>query len=246
MSNLTLAQTAAADNTYYAVYGASVEGRATRLETGHFLFVADGAPEGEGRLTVDANDPALHLAGLCALADAQRAADQEEARQAHPRHSAVQAVAERARASLGAASHSRIAKAVEIVLSGGVHLNDDGHTAVVESQSEPLKGYAVNGACPCPDMACAPMGLCKHRIAAHMLRRVLELTTPLKEEPADVPTYAPQEVAVVAQEALCLPEAPVSVNTFVEIKGHRVQVTLRGTNDQAVLARLEALLEKYA
>lgn len=233
---MTIAQT---PTRYYATLH-EIEGIATITPDG-VLFQANGATGPEGTISMDIHEPGLVLAGRCDLADAQREADRE----AHPWYRAVQTVAERAKMALGEASHSRIAKAVEIVLAGGVHLNDDGHSAVVASQSEPLKGYAVNGACPCPDFCKAPAQLCKHRIAAHMQRRALELAQPPSEAP-EPPAYTPQEVALVAQEALMLPEAPASVNTFIEVRGHRVQITLRDTDEARLLARLEAVLARYA
>lgn len=222
---------------YYATY-CDLEGIATITPDGVF-FQADGAAEGQGGIILPTDCPDLLLAGRCDLADAQREADMEQ----HPWYRAVQAVAERAKVALGEASHTRIAKAVEIVLSGGVWLNDD-HTAVVASQSEPLKGYSVNGACPCKDFERAPSHLCKHRLAAHMQRRALELAQPPSAEP-DVPTYTPQEVALVAQEACVLPEAPASVNCYIMVAGVRTQITLRDTDETRLLARLEAVLAKY-
>lgn len=224
---------------YYATLH-EIEGIATITPDG-VLFQADGATGPEGTISIDIHEPGLVLAGRCDLADAQREADLE----AHPWYRAVQAVAERAKMALGEPSHSRIEKAVQIVLAGGVHLNDDGHSAVVASQSEPRKGYAVNGACPCADFGKAPSHLCKHRLAAHMQRRAMELAQPPSDEPT-VPTYTPREVALVAQEALMLPEAPASVNTFIEVRGHRVQITLRDTDETRLLARLEAVLARYA
>lgn len=234
---MTIAQT---PTRYYATLH-EIEGIATITPDG-VLFQANGATGPEGTISIDIHEPGLVLAGRCDLADAQRDADLE----AHPWYRAVQAVADRAKVALGEASHGRIAKAVEIVLSGGVHLNDDGHSAVVASQSEPRKNYAVNGACPCPDFNNgAPTQLCKHRIAVYIQRRALELAQPPSEAP-EPPAYTPQEVALVAQEALMLPEAPASVNTFIEIMGHRVQITLRDTDETRLLARLEAVLARYA
>jgi hypothetical protein len=42
-----------------------------------------------------------------------------------------------------------------------------------------------------------------------------------------------------------LGEAPCSMNVHVEIAGRQVQVTLRGTDELEVLARLESLLQRY-
>jgi hypothetical protein len=42
-----------------------------------------------------------------------------------------------------------------------------------------------------------------------------------------------------------LGEAPVSMNVQVQMAGRSVQITLRGTRETEVLARMEALLAKY-
>lgn len=97
----------------------------------------------------------------------------------------LDAVADKARAVLPQ-SHSRIDKAVAIVLDGGVTLLE--HGAVVQSQSRPDAKYSVNGTCACPDAAIAPDGFCKHRISAGLLRRTQEAvarqTLPIEELPA--------------------------------------------------------------
>ena len=62
--------------------------------------------------------------------------------------STLHTVAGKARAVLPESLHGRIARAVEIVLAGGVTLQPDGH-AVVQSQSRPDAKYSVNGSCPC-------------------------------------------------------------------------------------------------
>ena len=41
-----------------------------------------------------------------------------------------------------------------------------------------------------------------------------------------------------------LPEAPASLNVKVLVQGHEVQVTLRGTDETALLGRLQALLTR--
>ena len=42
-----------------------------------------------------------------------------------------------------------------------------------------------------------------------------------------------------------LPEAPVSANTYIEIRGARVQVTIRGFLLGAVMSQIEELLSYY-
>ena len=54
-------------------------------------------------------------------------------------------------------------------------------------------------------------------------------------------TPAPEGVA----PASTLPEAPCSCNVYVTISGHKVQVTLRDTDEQRMLERLQTLLDRY-
>lgn len=151
-----------------------------------------------------------------------------------PWEHAVYAVADRARLALGEESHTRIDKAVQIVLSGGVTLHPDG-SAVVASQSRPLTGYSVNGSCACPDFEHAPSHLCKHRMACYIVRRAMEQAEPDGEKFGEnMPNVAP------------LPEAPASINVRLTIHGKDVQVTLRGHDEMAVLDRLEKILQRYA
>ncbi len=91
---------------------------------------------------------------------------------------AVHAVAQRAHEALPLAN-GRIDRAVEIILTGGVELFEDGH-AVVASQSRPHTQYAVNGICPCADAESAPHGgLCKHRLAVAILKRARQEMAPI-------------------------------------------------------------------
>lgn len=77
--------------------------------------------------------------------------------------------------------------------------------------------YAVNGHCPCPDAARAQDGYCKHRLAKAIYHR-----TPVP-----------------------LPEAPASVNVHLTVGGRQVQLTLRDTDEGRLLARLDAVLQRF-
>ena len=140
---------------------------------------------------------------------------------------AVAAVAEKAHAKLPACT-GRIDAAVKMVLAGDVELLADG-TARVASRSDARKSYSVNGVCTCVDYGRAPGNLCAHRLAYGIMRRASEL----------VP-------AQPAPPAVLLPEARVSVNVRISVHGHDAQVALRGETEDEVLARLEAVLTRYA
>jgi hypothetical protein len=121
--------------------------------------------------------------------------------------------------------NGRVESAAALVLAGDVALGPD-HTAVVGSASDPAKTYAVRpGHCDCQDFPRAFQGLCKHRLAAAMLRRVQELTP--TEEP--VPAAGPHG----------LPEAPVSITLKATLHGHEVLVTLRGVDFASVRGQVE-------
>jgi hypothetical protein len=133
------------------------------------------------------------------------------------------------------ALNGRVEKAVKLALAGDVELHDDG-TATVYSSSAPTRRYEIRqGTCTCRDYEQAPEHLCQHRLSAGLVRKVQEL---LPAEPAP-------EVLGAGTNNQPLYEAPCSVNCHVTISGRQVQVTLRGQDEQEVLARLEAVLQRY-
>ena len=87
---------------------------------------------------------------------------------------AVAAIADRAKATFPD-SHTRIDKAVSIVLAGDVTLFDDGTTRVGSQCNGTMQYRVVNGSCNCKDVPQAPQGWCKHRLGAAIARRVQEL-----------------------------------------------------------------------
>jgi hypothetical protein len=151
---------------------------------------------------------------------------------------AVAAIADKARAKLPECN-GRVDSAVKIVLAGDVALLPDG-TARVASQSNGTTEYhIVNGHCDCRDYEKAPHNLCKHRLSAAIARRAQELTrgaleaAPAASQPTPTPPPAP------------LPEAPASVNVHLELAGRQVQLTLRDTDEGRLLARLDAVLQRF-
>ena len=59
---------------------------------------------------------------------------------------------------------------------------------------------------------------------------------------ATLTTSQPQDSPEVVP---ALPEAPASVNVHVTLAGRQVQVTLRDTDEQRLLARLEQLSQRF-
>jgi hypothetical protein len=159
---------------------------------------------------------------------------------------AVTETATKAKAKLPECSR-RVDAAVKIVLAGDVTLLAD-DTARVASQSNGSMAYqVVNGHCNCQDFAHAPHNLCKHRLSAAIARRAQELVKQRLEQrngasepPAESPQEQPQHEAVPP-----LPEAPASANVYVVLAGRTGQVTLRDSDEQRLLARLEALLKRF-
>jgi hypothetical protein len=152
--------------------------------------------------------------------------------------------------------HGRIRRATALVLTGGVWLDEDGHTCQVRSSEADGPWYSANGACPCPDYPTAPEHLCTHRPArgiylrtGELLREGLPTPTDALDGPATVycaacaatfhaPHHGPHALAP-------LPEAPASVNYHVTLAGRQVLVTLRDTDKTRLLDRLTTRLARF-
>jgi hypothetical protein len=175
---------------------------------------------------------------------------------------AVAEIAEKAKQTLPDCI-GRVDSAVKIVLAGDVELMPDGTAKVASQSSGTTKYFIVNGECTCKDFPKAPSNWCKHRIAAGLAKRARTLTQvkldqlnsasngtppPATEQPESEPTTAPVEIPTQSEQAVTPvthSEAPASCNTYVTIAGRKVQVTLRDSDEQRLLTRLEALLERF-
>jgi hypothetical protein len=149
----------------------------------------------------------------------------------------VALVAAKAKAILPQATNGRVESAVKLVLLDEVQPQADG-TVLVGSTSDAAKVYRLSGqACECKDYTDgkAPESWCKHRIAAGIDKRVRELLPPAAESTPEVHPVSTSP----------LPEAPASVNVRLTIAGRDCQLTLRGVSEDEVLARLEAVLQRY-
>jgi hypothetical protein len=107
----------------------------------------------------------------------------------------------------------------------------------------------VNDECQCKDYPKAPSGWCKHRIAAGLAKRAYPLAK-AKLEATTVPQnghteHQPVSAHLPGEIVPALPEAPASANVHVTLAGRKVQVTLRDSDEQRLLARLEALLKRF-
>jgi hypothetical protein len=147
--------------------------------------------------------------------------------------------------------NGRVDKAVAIVLNGDVELLEGGKAKVASQSNGTTQYFVVNGTCECKDFPKAPSGWCKHRIAAGMQKRAQALVqrklngvTNGQAEPPSQPEPAHQPTAPAVPNAP-LPEAPASCNVYVTLAGRKVQVTLRDSDEQRMLARLDALLQRF-
>src|SRR6266849_2629721 len=158
---------------------------------------------------------------------------------------AVNTVAERAKATLPECN-GRVDKAVALVLNGDVDMLGDG-TARVASQSNGETVYhIVNGHCDCKDYPKAYEGWCKHRLAHAIAKRAYPLAKAklAAGNGQATPTSQPAPAQPPAPTAP-LPEAPASVNVHLELAGRQVQLTLRDSDESRLLARLDAVLQRF-
>lgn len=162
---------------------------------------------------------------------------------------AVAEIAARAHEKLPACN-GRIDKAVALVLAGDVELQADG-TARVASQANGSTQYVVcNGHCTCKDYPKAPHNFCKHRLSAAIVRRAQELAKQklVQLDGASTGQATPASQPAPAQPPAPptpLPEAPASVNVHLELAGRQVQLTLRDSDEGRLLARLDAILQRF-
>ncbi len=147
----------------------------------------------------------------------------------------IATVAERAKTALPQ-SNGRVDKAVQIVLNGDVEPIADGQFNVASQSDATMTYRIVSGTCSCPDAQHrAPDGACKHIISTWLYRKAQVHQS----------TSTGQGNSLQSVATLSLPEAPCSVNCYLDIAGRKVQVTLRGTDETQVLQRLEALLTRF-
>jgi hypothetical protein len=149
----------------------------------------------------------------------------------------VIAVAAHAKAALPEAN-GRVDRARDLVLGGLVSRNTDG-TFTVHSQSERGKSYTVTEkGCQCPDAENAGNAEkaphCKHLISTWLWRKARKAIE--KQLANDATEHQPVST---------LPEAPASANCYVNLTGHKVQITLRDSNEEQLLSRMEKLLSRF-
>lgn len=141
---------------------------------------------------------------------------------------AIRVTAGRACDALGTPFHSRIHKACDIVLRGGVEAKGDGSYEVAGDSGRSYD--VIKAECGCPDYAKAPSSadgqpLCKHVLATMIWKRAV------RQVQMGIDRHG-------AKAQANLPEAPLSVNMRGTLRGRPgAQLTVRATNVQE-LARL--------
>ena len=148
---------------------------------------------------------------------------------------AVAEIAVRAKATMPECN-GRVDKAVAIVLNGDVELLADGHAKVASQSNGTTVYHIVNGECTCKDFPKSPSGWCKHRIAAGLQKRA---TAKLAK------ATAASQAAEPVQARAPLPEAPASVNVHLTVSDRQVQLTLRDSDEGRLLARRDAVLQRF-
>lgn len=138
-----------------------------------------------------------------------------------------------------------LARAHALILHGMVLPSDDDPTTGTVLSSDGEKRYTVNGSCDCQ---AGQYGKgCKHmqawKLYQYIANKLARQVAALAHVEADITTPA-QEATDVLQPST-LPEAPASANCHIMIEGRQVQLTLRGTSEDDVLARLEKVLKRY-
>jgi hypothetical protein len=159
-----------------------------------------------------------------------------------------------ARSTLPAELYERLSAAVSLVKEGRVFQDSAGEWQVGSTAQAGLT-YSVNGACDCQDYQYnkPPKGLCKHRLAMFLSKRVLSLMAPpaapvvpgvVEPWPDNDPEPAPEVLAFKSKNQP-LYEAPASANVHVTIAGRDVLVTLRDSDEGRLLERLQTILERF-
>jgi hypothetical protein len=74
-----------------------------------------------------------------------------------------------------------------------------------------------------------------------------KLDAQASQEPQDATsiTQPTSDTSPAPDAPTALPEAPASVNVHLTISGRQVQLTLRDTDEERLLARLQAVLARY-
>jgi hypothetical protein len=177
-------------------------------------------------------------------------------------YTVVLATAAQAKASMPDAN-GRLERARDLVLGGLVQPGPD-NTFTVRSASARGKSYTLTeGVCTCHDAEKREDHRCQHLLAAWIWRKARQTLAAQLARNGHQPAEAP--AAPIAQSTLDgstpaaeasttpvpapalppLPEAPASVNIEVKVHGRWIRLTLRDHDENHLLARLDALMQRF-
>jgi len=98
------------------------------------------------------------------------------------------------------------------------YLEDDGHSAMVRSSTDPAKWYPVNGSCPCDASHFEKTQPCKHRFAVRLYEKVSERLAEDEERYAPV-VPAPEEGSAAASAIRAQYVTMIQGKSFVRLEG---------------------------
>jgi hypothetical protein len=103
---------------------------------------------------------------------------------------------------------ARLAKAAVAIEQHRVYVEEDGHTAMVQSKQDAATWYHVNGDCPCPASE-HRTEVCYHRLALRLYQKVCDRrAVELMHTPVAVPTEATSKTPGPSRQADAPSELP--------------------------------------
>jgi hypothetical protein len=138
---------------------------------------------------------------------------------------------------------AELARACALIANGMVLPSHNDPEIGVVLSSDMEKVYRVNGVCDCT--AGAHGRDCKHLHAWKLHKYVTKKMVAQEPQEDHQKPQADSQVSRNSEGPSALPEAPVSANCHITVAGRQVQLTLRGTSEEDVLARLEKVLQRY-
>jgi hypothetical protein len=136
-----------------------------------------------------------------------------------------------------------IARASALITLGMVTPSPDDPTIGLVLSSDGQTTYHVNGTCDCP--AGQHGKDCKHQHGWKLYQYVARKLGAQTPQEATSPMQTTADTSAVSDAPTALPEAPASVNCHLTIAGRQVQLTLRDSSEERLLARLQTVLERF-
>jgi hypothetical protein len=142
---------------------------------------------------------------------------------------------------------SELARAHALIMLGMVTPSPEDPATGQVLSSDGHKVYHVNGVCDCD--AGQHGRACKHvhgwRLYQYVQRKLAAQASQTAQESTASPQTSPPQPSGTSDVPQGLGEAPASVNVRIQLAGREVQLTLRDTSEERLLARLQAILGRY-